>query len=391
MDLDLSDEQRDLETATRDVLAGEQTVHLARGVVEEREGAVRAVDELWSRIASLDWPALTVPESCGGLGLGAVELAVVTEQLGRALTPGPFLATASQFVTAIRLAGTESQAYRLLEPVARDGAAGAFAFAEPNGAFDLQGVSTTYRPSRAGSGDGDGADGYVLDGVKSFVLEPTRASHIVVAARRLGSTGDSGLGLFVVPARASGLVVRPMKALDSTRELATVVLSSVPVGPEDCLGEPGQAGDVLSRIVEEATTALAAEMLGTCQGIVDILLEHVTTREQFGVKIGSFQAMKHKLANMYVSLEATRATIRFAAAAIDEQDPRRALAVSMAKSAVGDCEKLIGVEGIQCLGGIGYTWEHDMHLYVKRVRTGAAMFGTARQHRARIAELIGLN
>ena len=108
------------------------------------------------------------------------------------------------------------------------------------------------------------------------------------------------------------------------------------------------------------------------------------------MKIGSFQAMKHKLANMYVALEATRATVRFAAAAIAEEDGRRSLASSMAKSAAGDCERLIGVEGIQCLGGIGYTWEHDMHLYVKRVRTAAALLGTASQHRARVAELIGL-
>jgi len=162
------------------------------------------------------------------------------------------------------------------------------------------------------------------------------------------------------------------------------------VPAEDALGTPGGAGEVLSAILQEATTELAAEMVGTYQGIVDILLEHVMAREQFGVKIGSFQAIKHKLANMYVALEATRATVRFAAAAIDEDDPRRILAVSMAKSAAGDCEKLIGVEGIQCLGGIGYTWEHDMHLYVKRIRTATALFGTAAQHRAKIAQLIGL-
>ncbi len=222
------------------------------------------------------------------------------------------------------------------------------------------------------------------------MLEASRASNLVVVARLEGSTGADGLGLFVVPADAEGLEIRPMASLDSTRELAAVNLSSVAVGAGDALGEPGSCADVLQRILEEATTALAAEMVGTCQGIVDILLAYAKTREQFGVKIGSFQAMKHKLANMYVALEATRATVRFAAAAIAEEDGRRTLAASMAKSAAGDCERLIGVEGIQCLGGIGYTWEHDMHLYVKRVRTAAALLGTASQHRAKVADLIGL-
>ncbi len=382
MDLDLSDEQRELETSVHDVLDRERSVELARRVVEEQQDAAKAVDELWARMVALDWPALTVPLENGGLGLGAVELAVVCEQFGRALAPGPFLATASQFVTAVREAGSPEQRSRFLGPIAAGGEAGTFAFSEGAGSFDLQGVRTTFERS---------GDGYVIDGSKAFVLEPSRAGQIVVVARRAGSTGPDGIGLFVVPADAAGLEIRPMASLDVTRELAAVDLSSVIVGADDALGEPGSGSGVLQRILEETTTALAAEMVGTCQGIVDILLPYVKTREQFGVKIGSFQAMKHKLANMYVALESTRATVRFAAAAIAEDDERRTLAASMAKSAAGDCERLIGVEGIQCLGGIGYTWEHDMHLFVKRVRTGAALFGTASQHRVKVAELIGLS
>ena len=381
MDLDLSDEQRELETSVRDVLDRERSVELARRVVEEKQDAAKEVDELWTRMVALDWPSLTVPEADGGLGLGAVELAVVSEQLGRALAPGPYLATASQFVTAVREAGSDDQKARFLGPIAESGAAGTLAFAEAAGSFDLQGVRTVYN-------DRDG--GYVIDGTKAFVLEASRANEMVVVARREGSSGADGLGLFVVPTDSEGVEIRPMAALDSTRELAAVHLSSVAVGADRALGEPGASGEVLQRILEEATVALAAEMLGTCQGIVDILLPYVKTREQFGVKIGAFQAMKHKLANMYVALESTRATVRFAAAAVAEEDERRTLAASMAKAAAGDCERLIGVEGIQCLGGIGYTWEHDMHLYVKRVRTAAALLGTASQHRARVAHLIGL-
>jgi alkylation response protein AidB-like acyl-CoA dehydrogenase len=382
-------------------------VELARRIVEQREGADKEVDGLWGRMASLDWPALTVPEVNGGLELGAVELAVVSEQLGHALAPGPFLSTASQFVTAVREAGSEAQHHAFLDPVAAEGAAGTLAFAETPGTFDLAGVNATYRPAPTGGG-------FVLEGVKAYVLEASRARNIVVVARKEGSAGASGIGMFVVPSDSPGLGIRPMASLDSTRELATVTLSSVAVPTENVLGtrdtsstsstpstrgtrgtpgdvsEPGECADILSGVLEEATVMLAAEMVGTCQRILDVILEHAMTREQFGVKIGSFQAMKHKLANMYVAIESARATVRYAAAAIAEGDPRRTLAASMAKASAGDCERLIGVEGIQCLGGIGYTWEHDMHLYVKRVRTAAALFGTAAQHRMKVGGLIGL-
>lgn len=391
MDLDLSDEQRELEESTRDVLSREHTVELARRVVEQHQGADKEVDDLWTRMVSLDWPVLTVPEANGGLGLGAVEMAVVSGQLGYALAPGPFLSTASQFVPAVREAGSEAQHLAFLDPVSGDGAAGTLAFAEASGSFEVAGVNATFRPGPQG-------DGFVLDGVKSFVLEATRARSIVVVARREGSSGASGIGMFVVPADSDGLVVQPMASLDATRELATVTLTSVAVPAENLLGaenilgaEDGDgAGEVLTAVLEEATVMLAAEMVGTCQRILDVILEHAMTREQFGVKIGSFQAMKHKLANMYVAVESARATVRYAAAAIAEGDPRRTLAASMAKASAGDCERLVGVEGIQCLGGIGYTWEHDMHLYVKRVRTAAALLGTAAQHRVKVGQLIGL-
>jgi alkylation response protein AidB-like acyl-CoA dehydrogenase len=397
MDLDLSDEQRELESSVRAVLRGEHTVALARRIAEDQRSAGKEVDDLWLRMVSLDWPALTVPEANGGLGLGAVELAVVCEQFGYGLTPGPFLSTASQFVAAVREAGTDEQRERFLGPVSQEGSAGTLAFSEESGSFDLAGVNATFRPDPQG-------DGFVLDGVKSFVLEATRARNIVVIARSPGSTGASGVGMFVVAADAEGIEIRPITALDTTRELAKVTLSSVIVPKADVLGTPGEVGEAgeaggsgelaqsgsLQRVLEEATVMISAEIVGTCQRIFDVILEHALTREQFGVKIGSFQAMKHKFANMYVAIESARATVRYAAAAIAEDDPRRTLAASMAKSSAGDCERLVGVEGIQCLGGIGYTWEHDMHLYVKRVRAATALFGTAAQHRVKIGELIGL-
>jgi len=181
-----------------------------------------------------------------------------------------------------------------------------------------------------------------------------------------------------------------MDDIDASRQYATVVLDGVCVDDDRVLGAPGSCGPVLRRAMDEAAAALSAEMVGTCQAIFDIVHAYVGEREQFGVKIGSFQAVKHKLANMFVALESARATTYFAALTIAEDDDRRELAVATAKASVGDCQRLIAQEGIQCLGGIGYTWEHDMHMYVKRVKATAAMFGSGAHHRARVAQMIGL-
>jgi len=375
VELELSDDQHALQDSVRAVLERECPIALVRSVVEQHKDA----EALWSRITELDWPSLAVPEADGGLGLGFVELAVVAEELGRVIAPAPFLATAAQFVPAIAAAGDAEQRRRFLGAVAAEGIVGSLAVAEGSGRFDPAGVATV------ATADGDG---FVLTGEKRFVFAGDRADEVVVAARAAGSTGDEGIGLFVVPGQS--LDATPMASLDATRSYATVLLDAVHVPADRVLGAPGAAGPVLRTVVQQATAALAAEMVGTCQAIFDIVHEYVKEREQFGVKVGSFQAIKHKLANMFVALESARATAYFAAAAIAEGDPRRDLAVAVAKASVGDCQKLIAQEGIQCLGGIGYTWEHDMHLYVKRAKAGAAMFGTGSEHLETLARLLGL-
>ncbi|HXQ75007.1 MAG TPA: acyl-CoA dehydrogenase family protein [Acidimicrobiales bacterium] len=379
MDLELSDDQRELQASVRAVLERECPPSLARAVIEEGKGT----DELWARMVELDWPALTVPESDGGIGLGFVELAVVAEELGRVLSPAPFLATAGQFVPALRAAGSDDQRRRFLGAVAGGGIVGTVAVAEASGSWEGADLTTTATR--------DGGT-WVLHGEKHFVFDGARADEIVVAARVGGASGqaggDDGIGLFVVP--GSSVRAEPMDDLDASRQYATVVLDGVRVDDDRVLGEPGSCGPALRRAMDEATAALSAEMVGTCQAIFDIVHTYVGEREQFGVKIGSFQAIKHKLANMFVALESARATTYFAALTIAEDDDRRGLAVATAKASVSDCQRLIAQEGIQCLGGIGYTWEHDMHMYVKRVKTTAAMFGTGALHRDRVARMIGL-
>jgi alkylation response protein AidB-like acyl-CoA dehydrogenase len=257
---------------------------------------------------------------------------------------------------------------------------GALAIAEPGRPADPASVRAV------ATRDGDG---WTLSGTKTAVLGGERADEVVVVAREPGTEGDHGVMALVVPRPA--VTVTPWQALDPTRGLVTIGLDGVRVTADRLLGEPGPDTTArLRRALEEATAALAIQIVGACQAIFDVTLEYAKQREQFGVPIGSFQAIKHKFADMLISLERGRATAYFAALCQAEDDPSRALATSTAKAAAGDCQRRLAKEGIQIHGGIGYTWEHDMHLYVRRVKTDAQLLGTTHEHRARIAALLGL-
>ena len=376
MHLEFTPDQDELRDGVRTVLTGECPMSLVREVVEKGTTA----DALWSRMVGLGWPALTVPESAGGLGMGAVELAVVVEELGRAVAPGPFVPTVTQFAPVVAEAGSAEQQQRFLGAVAAGECTGTLALVEASGAVDPARVTATAEP--------DGT-GFALRGTKTMVAEAATADEIVVVARRPGTDGDDGVGAFVVP--RGDVDVEPVATLDGSRPLARVTLDGARTGPDRVLGETGPAtAAAIRRAVEFAVTMLAIETVGTGQTIFDVTLEYAKQREQFGVPIGSFQAIKHKFADMLVSLERARATSYFAALTIAEDDDRRALAASMAKAAAGDCAGRLAKEGIQIHGGIGYTWEHDMHLYVRRVKSNSALLGNAAQHRARVADLVGL-
>jgi alkylation response protein AidB-like acyl-CoA dehydrogenase len=382
MELELGTDQEELRDGVRAVLAAECPPAAVRELVEARvAGKDVTADRLWAQMVELGWPALTVPEAHGGLGLGPVELAVVVEELGRAIAPGPLLPTIAQFVPAVRALGTAEQQDRFLRPVAETGVAGTLALAEAGGSFAPEHVGATATP--------DGAGGYTLAGEKHHVFEPTLATEVVVVARVPGTQGAEGVGAFVVPTAA--LTVRPQAALDPSRELATVTLADVAVPADRVLGRPGpDAVRALAAAVEEATVALTAESIGTAQAIFDLSLAYAKEREQFGVPIGSFQSMKHKFADMLILLERARALAYFAALTIAEDDARRTVSTSMAKAAAVDAGTRIAKEGIQIHGGIGYTWEHDVHLYVRRLQSGGVLFGSATAHRAKVADLLGV-
>ncbi len=377
MELEFTSDQDELRDSIRAVLGKESPVTLARSVVET--GARPTA--LWATMVELGWPALTIGEEHGGIGLGVLELAILAEELGRVIAPGPLLATVSQFVPAIREAGTPEQHARFLGAVAAGELTGSLAIADALGSFDPADVEATI------AFDGTSV---ALSGMKRYVVEGDAVDELVVVARLADRDAtDDGVRAVVVP--VDEVVTTVVHAFDGSRRLVHVDLDGVRVLRDRVLGNPDvSATALLSRAFEESTVALALEMVGTAQTIFETTLEYAKQREQFGVPIGSFQAIKHKFVDMSIALERARSLGYFAALTIAEDDPRRTSATSVAKAAAGDCERLLAKEGIQIHGGIGYTWEHDMQLLVRRLKSGEPLFGTSTWHKARIAELLGV-
>ncbi len=388
MNFDLDSEQQEFCASVSAVLEKECPPALARAMYEE---SAAFPEQPWKSARELGWTALPVPETYGGLGLGPVEMGLLAEEHGRHLATGPYLATLSQFVPAIMIAGSDEQKQRFLGPAAEGDLTGCLAVASEVGDF------TGHHPSLRAERD-EQAGAWKLTGSRHYVfdcnLTPADegadrarpvADEVIVCARV--DEGD-GVGLFVVS--GAGLPAKRDHQLDVSRPLCRLEFDGVKVEADRVLATPGASAPPLSMILRYATVGLAFEMVGTCQGLFDITLEYAKQREQFGRPIGSFQAIQHKFANLFVALEQARSTAYYAALTLAEDDPASELAASMLKACVGECQRTLAKEGIQIHGGLGYTWEQDVHLYVKRLKTGEALFGTTSEHRQKIATLIGV-
>jgi alkylation response protein AidB-like acyl-CoA dehydrogenase len=372
VELEFTSEQEELRSSVRSFLERECPIDLVRAVVETGEPP----EKLWSSMVGLDWPALAVPEEYGGVGLSIVETAVLVEELGRAVAPGPLLPTVTQFAPMVREVGTEEQRRRFLSDVAAGELAGTVALADHPLGSSVDQVSMT-----AERADG----GWVLEGTKLAVLAPEGTTEVAVVAR-----AGEGVGAFVVPAAQAGLA--PVSSLDASRPLATLTLGRVVVPDERALGAPGSEASTrgVVRAVEEATLAIALETVGACDALFELVLAYVKDRKQFGVPVGSFQAMKHKMSNLFLLVERARALSYFAVAAIEEDTAERSVAVSMAKAASDECQHTVCGECLQSLGGIGFTWEHDAHIFMKRAEADGALFGGASQHSLAVAASRGV-
>jgi alkylation response protein AidB-like acyl-CoA dehydrogenase len=371
MKLAVSEEQRELRASVRRFLADRAPVSRVRELMETDDGIDR---DVWRQAgAQLGLPGIAIPEEYGGGGFSFTEQAIVLEELGAALYGGPYLASAVLAATAL-LSGSDEAARRdLLPGIASGQAVGTLAFTEDDGSWEPAAIrlAATRRD-----------DGWVLDGHKSFVLDGHTADLILVAA-----TSDAGLSLFAVTAGAAGLDRQPLATLDQTRKLARLEFRAV---PGRLIGAPGEAAATMARTLDVAAIALAAEQLGGAQRTLDMAVTYAKARHQFGRAIGSFQTIKHRCADLLLEIESLRSAVGYAAAAVAEDSPEIPAVASLTQAYASDVFFHAAAENIQIHGGIGFTWEHDAHLYFKRAKASELFLGDATYHRDHLADRIGI-
>jgi alkylation response protein AidB-like acyl-CoA dehydrogenase len=332
--------------------------------------------ELWRELAGLGWVGAHVPSEYGGSGLGFFELCLILESAGRTLTPEPFVSTALCATELLLLGGSEQQKSRWLSALASGEAVASVAEQERASRYDFRKIAT--RATAEG-------ESYLLSGEKTQVLDGHLAALLIVPAL---TTAGGGISLFLVDPRAAGVRIERQTRIDG-RNAAIVCLDSVRVGRAEVLGPLHEGAALLERMLERAAIGLSAEMLGAASRAFEITLEYLKNRRQFGVPIGSFQALQHRAARLFIELELARSAVLAAARAVDSAPDEVPLLSALAKAACSEAFVHTANEGVQMHGGIGMTDEHDIGLYLKRARAADATFGDAAWHRARWASLLG--
>ena len=377
MNFGFNEEQELLRSTARKFFENECPSEVVRKLMDTPEGMTPA---LWNKLGEQGWLGLTYPEAYDGMGLGLVDLVVLMEEMGRAVVPGPYFSTVLLGGGIVLEAGSEAQKKEWLAKIASGQARVTLAWMEPSAQLGAEGI-TLAAAEKGGK--------YTLSGTKLFVHDAHTADAVVVAART-GQSGTNGISLFLVPKGAKGLEVALLPTMDQTRKLCEVTLEDVVVGADALVGPAGSGWSALERVLDRATVGLCAEMCGGAQKVLDMTVDYAKIRQAFGRPIGSYQGVKHKAADMLVDVENSKSITYYAAWAMDERVPEAPLAVSMAKAYVSDAYRRVSANGIQLHGGIGFTWEHDLHLYFKRAKGSEFTFGDATYHRERVAQLVNL-
>ncbi|HYI46510.1 MAG TPA: acyl-CoA dehydrogenase family protein [Actinomycetota bacterium] len=362
-----TDEQQELRASAKRFLQENSGSEAIRSAMESTEGFDEAT---WKQMSELGWMGIAIPEEYGGAGYTFTELGVLLEEMGRANLAAPFFSSVVLGAEAVLNAGTEEQRKDLLPKLADGSTRATLAFTEESGRWDATGITLA-----ATQKDG----GYALNGTKMYVLDGHTATVLVVAAR----LGDD-IELFLVDADADGLTKTPLDTLDMSRKQAKVDFSSTPA---TLLGQAGGGAAALERTLQQAAVGLAAEMVGGAQWCLDTATEHANTRVQFGRPIGSFQAVKHKCAEMLIEVEMAKSAAYYSAWAVSEDESELPVAASLAKSYCSEAFFDVAGKTIQVLGGIGFTWEHDVHLYFRRAKSSEIYLGDGDYHRDVLARL----
>ena len=375
MELELQDDQQLFVETTRRFLETESPLTAVRALDGDPLGFDR---DYWRRGAELGWTAMLVPEALGGGSVsdaGLLDLVLVAEEMGRLVSPGPLLPVNVVADTLAR-SGTAAQHEAELAPLVAGERIATWAFSEPTARWDAAGITLRAEPA---------GDGWRLSGTKAFVQDAAAADTFLVTAR----TGD-GLTQFLVDHGAAGVSVVARQSLDLTRHFGDVELDDVALDATAVVGRVGDAAADVERQLQVALTLQNAETVGAVNRVYEFTLEYAEDRLAFGRPIGSYQALKHRFADMKMWLEACNATADTSARAVAASADDAPELVSVAKSYVGDRAPAIVQDCVQMHGGIGVTWEHDLHLYLRRVAQNAAMYGSTREHRERLATLAGV-
>lgn len=379
MDFDLSEEQRLLKDSVDGLLNGSYDFEQRKKHGAEKIGWSKAV---WGKLAEQGLLGLPFAEADGGFGAGAVETMIVMQAFGRALVLEPYLPTVVIAGGFLRHAGSDAQKAAHIPGIIDGSKTFGFAQLEKNSRYDLNDVSTTAKKK---------GDGWIIDGEKFVVLNGEAADTLVVTARTTGNQTDrDGIGVFLVPRDAKGVTVKGYPTQDGMRA-ADITFTGVEVGADAAIGDPANGLPLIERVVDEARTALCAEAVGAMDESLKITVEYIKTRKQFGVPIGSFQALQHRAADMFVFTEQARSMALLATMASDFDDAKeRAASVAAAKVQVGKSLKFVGQQSIQLHGGIGMTMEASIGHYFKRLSIIESTFGDTDYHLRRASEAGGI-
>jgi alkylation response protein AidB-like acyl-CoA dehydrogenase len=370
MQFDFSEDQIMLRSLVREYLTDQCPMTHVRAMVDSSSGFDREVYRQFIQLG-----ALPFPERYGGGDLGMVEQAIILEEMGRVAYPGPYVASLILSGYAIAESGDENAMERFLPGICSGDEICTLAFMEDDTGWSANSISAVVRSD---------ADSVIINGRKRFVPWAETSDLILVVARAEGSLGGDGITLVAIPRQSEGVAIEDEMMFDIASRTSTIALENVRVSVDQVIGEFGKAWPALQRVIERAAVAASAEMLGASRRSLEMATEYAKERRQFGQYIGQFQAVKHMLAEMLEKVENGHAAVYYAAWAIDDDAPDRSLAASVAKSTMNVASRKVCGDAVQVMGGIGFTWEHDLHFYFKRAKHLEPLYGDVDDHYERV-------
>lgn len=365
MDIKLNEDQMEIKRQASRFFENECPMEYVREMFEDPRGFT---DEIWNKMVDMGWTAILLPEAYGGLEMELMDLCVVFEEMGRAVVPGPLFSTVLLAGETIKTAGNDSQKQKYLSGIAEGKLRGTLALSDPESGADPDYVQMAAIRTH---------DGFVLNGTKIFVLDAQSADFLIVAAKTsVAEDARGGISLFLVDPKSNGISISPLKIMDATRKQCVIEFNNVKIPQEDLLGERDLGWTYLSTVLGKVQVALSAENVGGGQKCMELASQYAKERVQFDQPIGAFQAVKHPCAQMFVGVESSRSLLYWAAWSQDHgknQDAK--LSALAAKVYCSETFKNTACATLQILGGIGFTWEHDLHLYLKRAKANEVAFG----------------